>query len=154
MTLADGAATVEALRARFPDAITASGSFRDQHWAEVRPERLIELGRFLRDDATTGYKLLLDVTAVHWPDDAMPMEVVYHLYSPARNDRLRLKVRTGDRGPVPSVTGLWASANWNERETFDMFGIVFEGHPDLRRILMPDDYTDYPLRKELPLFRG
>jgi NADH-quinone oxidoreductase subunit C len=82
------------------------------------------------------------------------MEVVYHFYSLGRNDRLRLKVRTGDTGPVPTLTHLWASANWNERETFDMFGIVFDGHPDLRRILMPDEYTDYPLRKELPLYRG
>ena len=66
----------------------------------------------------------------------------------------RLKVRTGDRGPVPSLTSLWRSAEWNEREAYDMFGIVFEGHPDLRRILMPDDYTDFPLRKELPLYTG
>ena len=82
------------------------------------------------------------------------MEVVIHLHSRDRNDRLRVKVPTGETGPVPSISGLWASANWNERETFDMFGIVFEGHPDLRRILMPDDYTEHPLRKELPLFRG
>ena len=74
--------------------------------------------------------------------------------SRSQNDRLRLKVRTGDRGPVPTLSGLWKSAEWNERETYDMFGVVFEGHPDLRRILMPDDYTDFPLRKELPLFRG
>jgi NADH-quinone oxidoreductase subunit C len=82
------------------------------------------------------------------------MQVVYHLFSYARNDRLRLKLRTADRGPVPSLAELWTSAEWNERETFDMFGIEFEGHPDLRRILMPDDYTDFPLRKELPLYRG
>jgi NADH-quinone oxidoreductase subunit C len=82
------------------------------------------------------------------------MHVVYHLHSRERNDLLRLKVPTTDTGPVPSLTGLWASADWNERECYDMFGIVFEGHPDLRRILMPDDYTEFPLRKELPLFRG
>jgi NADH-quinone oxidoreductase subunit C len=80
--------------------------------------------------------------------------VIYHLHSRDRNDRLRLKVRTGDRGPVPSLTPLWASAEWNEREAYDMFGVEFEGHPDLRRILMPDDYTDFPLRKELPLYTG
>jgi NADH-quinone oxidoreductase subunit C len=82
------------------------------------------------------------------------MEVVYHLFSLPRNDRLRLKLRTQGFGPVPTVSGIWASAEWNEREAYDMFGIVFTDHPDLRRILMPDDYTDHPLRKELPLYRG
>jgi NADH-quinone oxidoreductase subunit C len=82
------------------------------------------------------------------------MEVVAHLRSMSRNDVLRLKARVSDRGPIASLTPLWNSADWNEREAFDMFGIVFSGHPDLRRILMPEDYTDYPLRKELPLFRG
>ena len=91
---------------------------------------------------------------MHWPDDPQPVEMVYHLFSYARNDRLRLKVRGATRGPFPSVCGIWKSANWNEREAFDMFGVHFEGHPDLRRILMPDDYTDFPLRKEFPLYRG
>jgi NADH-quinone oxidoreductase subunit C len=67
---------------------------------------------------------------------------------------LRVKTRAGDNGPVPSLGELWRAALWNERETYDMFGIRFEGHPDLRRILMPEDYTDFPLRKELPLYRG
>ena len=101
-----------------------------------------------------GHTPLVDVTAVHWPDDPQPLEMVYHLYSYARNDRLRLKVRVGTDEPVPSVSGIWKSADWNERETYDMFGIKFTGHPDLRRILMPDDYTDFPLRKEFPLYRG
>ena len=101
-----------------------------------------------------SFEFLTDVTAVHWPDDPEPMELVYHFYSLSRGDRVRLKLRTGERGPVPSLSDVWASANWNERETYDMFGIVFEGHPDPRRILMPDDYTDFPLRKELPLYRG
>jgi len=148
----DGAQAVERLRGRFPDAVSGSGAYRGQHWAVLRTSRLVEVCRWLRDEE--AYDVLLDVTAVHWPDDPEPMEVVYHLYSTSRNDRLRLKARTGDRGPVPTLTGLWKSAEWNEREAYDMFGIVFEGHPDPRRILMPDDYTDHPLRKELPLFRG
>jgi NADH-quinone oxidoreductase subunit C len=152
--LADGERAREFLRTEFPADVAASGSFRDQHWAEVRAESLVRICRRLRDDAEYAYDVLLDVPAVHWPDDGLPMEVVYHLYSLRRNDRLRLKVRAPARGPVPSVSGVWASAEWNERETFDMFGIVFSGHPDLRRILMPDDYTDHPLRKELPLYRG
>jgi len=150
----DGAAAAGRLQTRFPDAVVAAGSFRNQHWVELRAERLLEVCAWLRDDPENDYVMLLDVTAAHWPDSAQPMEVIYHLYSLSRNDRLRLKLRAGDRGPVPSLTSLWESAEWNEREAYDMFGIVFEGHPDLRRILMPDDYTDFPLRKELPLYTG
>jgi len=152
--MSDGERTVELLDRSFPGATVSRGSFRDQHWAEIRVESLPEVARWLRDSGETDYDFLTDVTAVHWPDDPRPMEVVYHFFSVSRNDRFRLKVRVGDRGPVPSLAALWASASWNERETYDMFGIVFEGHPDLRRILMPDDYTEHPLRKELPLFRG
>lgn len=152
--MADGADAIKILETEFPDAVVAKGEFRDQHWAEIRPGRIVEVCRFLRDDAATCYAMLTDVTAAHWPDDDPPMTVIYHLYSLDRKDRLRLKLRTSDRGPVPSVSGVFKSADWNERECFDMFGIVFEGHPDLRRILMPEDYTEYPLRKELPLFRG
>jgi NADH-quinone oxidoreductase subunit C len=152
--VADGQQAVELLEQRFPGAVLGSGSYREQHWAEVELARLFEIASYLRDEPGLRYDYLVDVTAVHWPLDAQPMQIVYHLFSYARNDRLRLKVRTGERGPVPSVADLWASADWNERETFDMFGIEFEGHPDLRRILMPDDYTDFPLRKELPLYRG
>jgi NADH-quinone oxidoreductase subunit C len=152
--VADGEQAIQLLKTRFPGDVLSTGSYRDQHWAVLRLDRLREICRWLKDDPETGFDLLVDVTAVHWPDDPQPMEIVYHLHSLSRNDRLRLKVRTPDRGPVPSLCEVWDSANWNERETYDMFGIVFEGHPDLRRILMPDDYTDYPLRKELPLFRG
>jgi NADH-quinone oxidoreductase subunit C len=145
---------VDALRAGFPEEIVSSGEYRGQQWVELKPGRLVEIARSLRDDPATAYRYLVDVTAVHWPDDPQPMELVYHLYSYAHDDRLRLKVRTADTGPVPSLSTVFKAAEWNERETYDMFGIRFEHHPDLRRILMPDDYTDFPLRKELPLFRG
>ena len=121
---------------------------------QIDAGRLVELCRWLRDDSALRFDYLVDVTAVHWPDDEQPMELVYHLFSYSRNDRLRLKVRTGATGPVSSLSGLWSSAAWNERETYDMFGVLFEGHPDLRRILMPDDYSDFPLRREFPLYRG
>jgi NADH-quinone oxidoreductase subunit C len=152
--LADGAQAVQKLQARFAEAITSTGSFRDQHWAVVDPRHWLSVARWLRDDDELSFNVLVDVTAVHWPHRDPPMEVVAHLYSHKNNDRLRLKTRVGDRGPIASLTPLWRSADWNEREAFDMFGVVFEGHPDLRRILMPEDYTDYPLRKELPLYRG
>jgi len=152
--MADGAKALEHLQRQFPDAVLASGSFRDQHWAEIPADRLVEICEWLRDDPSTAFDCLLDVTAVHWPDDPQPMELVYHLYSYPRNDRLRLKTRVGSEGPMSTLCGLWKSADWNERETYDMFGIRFEGHPDLRRILMAEDYTDFPLRKEFPLYRG
>ncbi len=152
--MADGEAAIGRLRSRFPEAVVGAGSFRDQHWVEVRLERLVEVCRWLRDDRETSFDLLLDATAVHWPDREEPMEMVYHLYSLSRNERLRVKSRARDQGPVPSLSSIWAAANWNEREVYDMFGIEFDGHPDLRRILMHDEYTDFPLRKELPLYRG
>ena len=152
--MADGRQAIERLRERFPDAVIGTGSFRDQHWVELPADRLVEVCRWLRDDPEMRFDFLADVTGVHWPDEPQPMELVYHLHSYPRNDRLRLKVRVADAGPVPTVSGVWRTADWNERETYDMFGIIFEGHPDLRRILMPDDYTDFPLRKEFPLYRG
>ncbi len=152
--MADGAQAIEQIEEKFPDAVVGSGSFRDQHWAEIKLDALTDVCTWLRDDSSTSYDFLADVTAVHWPDDDLPLELVYHLYSYVRNDRLRLKVRAANGQSVPSLCRLWRSANWNEREVWDMFGIRFDGHPDLRRILMPDDYTDHPLRKEFPLFRG
>jgi NADH-quinone oxidoreductase subunit C len=154
LSVQDGEQAIELLREQFPDATVAVGSYRSQHWAEVKADRLVEVCEWLRDDAATSFDFLVDVTAVHWPDDPQPMELIYHLFSYSRNDRLRLKVRVGDAGPVPTLCHLWRSADWNERETLDMFGIDFAGHPDPRRILMPDDYTDHPLRKEFPLYQG
>lgn len=150
----DGERAVCRLLERFAGAVVSRGEFRGQHWATLRQDRLVEVCRFLRDDPELRYDMLLDVTAVHWPEEPEPMEIVYHLYSLSRGDRLRLKTRAADGGSIPSLSGVWPSAEWNERETYDMFGVVFEGHPDLRRILMHDDYTDHPLRKEFPLYRG
>ena len=150
----DGLLGVDWIRANHADAIRASGEYGGQHWVRLERDALVDVCRGLRENPETAYSMLLDVTAVHWPDDAEPMELVYHLYSFDKNDRLRIKVRCADEGPVPSLDGVWRSAAWNERETYDMFGIRFSGHPDLRRILMPEDYTDFPLRKEFPLYCG
>lgn len=152
--MADGERAIESLRAAHGDAVVSSGSFRGQHWVELRPDRYFELCRWLRDDPSCAYEVCLDVTAIHWPHDAKPIEIVANLHSRSRNDRLRVRIRLADGEHAPSIAPLWRSAEWNERETFDMFGVVFDGHPDLRRILMPDDYTDFPLRKEFPLYRG
>lgn len=152
--MADGQQAIERIKEKYSRAVRGAGSFRDQHWVEIDSEHLVEICSWLREDPVNSYDLLLDVTAIHWPDDPQPMQMVYHLYSSEHNDRLRLKARTGETGPVPTLSDIWKAADWNERETYDMFGIEFDGHPDLRRILMPDEYTDFPLRKEFPLYRG
>ena len=152
--LADGAQAVERLQSQFTNAVEETGSFRGQHWAVIDAKQWLQVARWLRDDPSTDYNVLVDITAVHWPQREPPMEIVAHLYSHSRNDGLRLKARVGDLGPIASLTSLWNAADWNEREAFDMFGVEFTGHPDLRRILMPEDYTDFPLRKELQLYRG
>ncbi len=152
--MADGEQTIEKIRERFGDAVVGQSSYRDQHWVELKVEHLLEVCTWLRDDPAMNYDYLVDATAVHWPDRDLAFEMVYHLCSYARNDVLRIKVALADGQAAPTLSGLWKAADWNERETFDMFGIRFDGHPDLRRILMHDEYTDYPLRKELPLYRG
>ena len=102
--------------------------------------------RRVRDSTTCS-----DVTASDWPPRAKRFDVVYCLFSTTRRQRVRVKVRAGDGDPVPSVTGVWPAANWLEREVFDLFGVNFDGHPDLRRILMPDEWQGHPQRKDYPL---
>src|SRR5262249_767656 len=116
---------------------------------------IARVGLALRDAPALTYNYLADITAVDWLEREPRYDVVYHLLSLATNAVMRLKVRVGDettRHPtVPSVTAVWPAANWFEREVFDLFGIVFEGHPQLERILMPDDWVGHPLRKDYPL---
>lgn len=118
----------------------------------VEPEAIVRVCRFLRHEPELGYDFLSSVTGVDLGVEADPrFEVVYHLYSLSHHHRLRLKVRVNEDESVPTVTGVWKAADWYERETYDLFGVEFEGHPDLRRILMPDDYEGHPLRKDFPL---
>ena len=152
--MADGELTIVRIRDAFSDSVVAEGSYRDQHWVELKVDSLVEICTWLRDDPEADYDFLVDVTAVHWPHRPQSFELVYHLFSYSRNDRLRIKAAIDDGAHAPTLSGVWKSADWNERETYDMFGIRFDGHPDLRRILMPEEYTEFPLRKELPLYRG
>lgn len=115
------------------------------------PENLLPLARWLRDHVHTQFKCLIDVTAVDFPDRPSRFEVVYHFLSPRWNQRLRLKVPVDELTPVPSLDRLFPAANWFEREAYDMFGVFFSGHPDLRRILTDYGFTGYPLRKDFPL---
>ncbi len=147
----DGNSTVARLRASFPTAVLEEIEFRGERTVIVQLAQISEVLAFLRDEPECDFAMLTDVTAIHWPARGEPFDVLWHLYSFSRNLRLRVKCRVKDR--VPSAVPLWSGAGWMERECFDMFGIVFDGHPDLRRILMPDDFDGHPLRKEFPLKR-
>jgi NADH-quinone oxidoreductase subunit C len=117
----------------------------------VKAENLIALLTFLRDDVQCGFISLIDVCGVDWPQRPDRFDVVYHLLSPRQNLRVRLKVATGEDEPVPSVTAVYPGADWFEREAYDMYGILFTGHPDLRRILTDYGFEGYPLRKDFPV---
>jgi NADH-quinone oxidoreductase subunit C len=117
----------------------------------VSTPHLLAVARHLRDEDGSLFDLCSDVTATDWPLRGERFDVVYCLYSTRHRHRVRVKVRAGEREAVPSVTGVWPSANWLEREVYDMFGVTFTGHPDLRRILMPEDWQGYPQRKDYPL---
>ncbi|HEV2706750.1 MAG TPA: NADH-quinone oxidoreductase subunit C [Pyrinomonadaceae bacterium] len=145
-------ALVRRLRERFTDALGEATLFLGQLSIRVRRESIADVCRALRDDRETPFNYLSDVTCVHFPDrqDA-PFEVVYNLYSIQGNVRVRLKVATDEATPVESVTGVWPAANWMEREVYDLFGVRFRNHPDLRRLLLPPDWEGHPFRKEYPL---
>ena len=147
--------SVDALRATFSTAIGRAAVARDgETLVCVRAEQLREVMQWLRDAPGERYDYLVDVTAVEYRDRERPLEVIYFLRSLERRVDLRVKVELDPRGElaVESVVALWAGAEWLEREVYDMFGITFRGHPDLRRILMWETYAEgYPLRKDFPL---
>jgi len=118
---------------------------------KVRRDALREVVRFLRDDPRTAFQCLIDICAVDWPARPERFEVVYHFLSPIQNLRIRLKVITDVLTPVPSITDLFPAADWFEREAYDLYGVIFSGHPDLRRILTDYGFDGHPLRKDFPL---
>jgi NADH-quinone oxidoreductase subunit C len=142
---------VKRLREKFGGAIGNASEFLGQLSIHVGRERIVDVCQALKADAETPFDYLSDLTCVHWPDNReAPLEVIYNLYSILKNERVRLKVATNGEG-VDSVTGIWPAANWPEREVYDLFGVVFHNHPDLRRILLPPDWDGHPLRKDYPL---
>jgi NADH-quinone oxidoreductase subunit C len=121
-------------------------------WSVVVPaSRLLEVAAHLRDAPGGRFDFCSDVTATDWPPRAQRFDLIYILYSTRLRHRVRVKVRVADGAAAPSVSGIWPAAGWLEREIFDLFGIRFDGHPDLRRILMPEDWQGYPQRKDYPL---
>lgn len=147
-----GDALIDRIRERFGEAITEAVATLGQQILRVKKGSYLELCNFLHDDEEALFDMCTDLTAIHWPERAgQEFDVVILLYSVPKNRRLRVKVSLADGEACPSVTRIWAGADWMEREVFDMFGIQFEGHPDLRRILLPADWPGHPLRKEYPI---
>ncbi len=131
-----------------PGALLDGKLDRGEVTLTVAPEKIGAVCGFLKEK---GFTRLSSITAVDWHPAEPRFEVVYHLHNLRENRRLRLKCRVAQGEAVPSVTGIWRGANWYEREVWDLFGVRFDGHPDLRRILLPEDWTDHPLRKDYPV---
>jgi NADH-quinone oxidoreductase subunit C len=133
------------------DAVLSSDVTRGELTLRVAPARIAEVLKTLRDDAKCRFEVLIDIAGVDWPARDPRFEVVYHLLSPRLNQRIRVKLGIAAEAPVPSVVEVFPAANWYEREAYDMFGILFSGHPDLRRILTDYGFQGFPLRKDFPL---
>ena len=142
---------VKRLRDKFDGAVIEASEFLGQLSIRIEPAHIVEVCDGLKRDDDTPFNYLSDLTCVHYPDrKEAPFEVVYNLYSIPANERVRLKVGVDGDG-VASVTGVWPAADWPEREVYDLFGVRFRDHPDLRRILLPPDWEGHPLRKDYPL---
>jgi NADH-quinone oxidoreductase subunit C len=142
---------VKRYKARFGDAIQEAWIDRKQAILVVGASQLLEIAQYSRDEEKFDY--LVDLTAVDWPKRKKRFDLVLILYSFAKNERLRLKVFLADGEPVPSVESIWPTSNWLEREVYDMFGIVFAGHPKLTRLLLPEEWVGFPLRKDYDILK-
>jgi NADH-quinone oxidoreductase subunit C len=143
---------VKRLRDKFGETVIEASEFIGQLSVRIERAGVVHVCSFLRDDSTCPFNFLSDLTCVHFPDRAeAPFDVIYNMYSIAANERVRLNVATDETEGVESVSGVWPTANWMEREVFDLFGVPFSNHPDLRRILLPPDWEGHPFRKEYPL---
>lgn len=142
---------LDELQKKFPGKILEVSETLGDEVAVVEKDALLNIVKYLKNKPHE-YSMLLDVTCVDYPGKAERFEIVYHLFSFARNRRLRIKARLPEKEPaIDSFTSLWPNANWLEREIYDMFGVRFRGHPDLRRIFMYDGFEGFPLRKDYPL---
>lgn len=144
----------EIVKQNFADAVLETHAQFGDETVVIKPESWRELAEFLKENRRTSMEMLMDITAVDYPDRLPRFEVVAHFYSLTKGHRLRVKARVGDsegkEAVIDSLEPLYASANWQERECFDMFGVQFKNHPDLRRILLYPEFEGYPLRKDYP----
>lgn len=143
---------LEKLTAAFPDITFGKEEFRDQVSFSLPKQNIVDVCDFLKNTPELGFVMLEDLTAVDWATRKQRFSVVYIMFSITLSTRIRLKISVeADDSVVETVTGVWKAANWMEREVFDMYGITFSGHPDLRRMYMPEEFEYHPLRKEFPL---
>jgi NADH-quinone oxidoreductase subunit C len=138
---------VDAIKEKFGSEFVKSYSFLGQNQIEVKKDRIVEIMTFLRDNGIVPLNYLVDETAVHWPKEEQ-FEIVYILYSFSKNEHVRVKTRIKEWEPIESVFSVWSTADWLEREVYDMFGVQYANHPNLKRILLPEDWVGYPLRKD------
>jgi NADH-quinone oxidoreductase subunit C len=139
------------IQAHLPDDVRSVQVALDELTVTVNRPAIVRTLTFLRDDSSCQFKQLMDITAVDYPSREERFEVVYHLLSLKHNQRVRVKVTTDEDTPVPSIIGVYSTANWFEREVWDMFGVFFSDHPDLRRLLTDYGFEGHPLRKDFPL---
>ena len=144
--------TLKRLAERFPGSIIETHSHRGNDTAVVKKEDILRICNYLRDDEALLYNFMMDLTVVDYLGKEPRFEVVYHLYSLKYNRRVRIKARISESDTsIDSIVPIWISANWFEREAFDMYGIVFNGHPELRRLLLYEGFEGHPLRKDYPI---
>ncbi len=144
-------AYLEPLTAALPGAIVHTSYWVGDWTLITTPEHWVAVLTWLRNDPRAAFDACADLTAVDWPAREQRFDIVITLYATTRRERVRVKIRVADQQAAPTACGVWPSANWLEREVFDMYGIPFAGHPDLRRLLMPDEWQGHPQRKDYPL---
>ena len=149
--MSDLAELGEAIGAALPGAATGFDVAFGELTVRANASRIVDVMRFLRDDPRCRFACIIDITAIDWPSREKRFDVVYHLLSPRKNQRIRVKVETDETTPVPSVIDVFPGANWFERELYDMYGVLISGHPDMRRILTDYGFDGHPLRKDFPL---
>jgi NADH-quinone oxidoreductase subunit C len=142
---------VATLQTALPGVVEAISFWVGDWTVIVAASRILDVAKHLRDAPDAAFDLCSDLTATDWPPRAERFDVVYALYSTRHRHRIRVKAKVGENQPLASVSGIWPAANWFEREVWDMFGVNFTGHPDRRRILMPEDWQGFPQRKDYPL---
>ena len=139
------------IAAALPGAVTGHTVAYGELTIDAQASDIVKVVTYLRDDPACEFVNITDVTAVDWPAREKRFDVVYHFLSPSKNARIRVKIETDEATPVASITGVFSGANWFERETYDLYGVLFTGHPDLRRILTDYGFQGHPLRKDFPL---